>query len=111
MEIILSNKTASILLIEERERKDIIICAPHHSVGGIKSLPCPEHPDSDENSGLIARQIAEYLNLSSIIACNYRIDPNKNLRTDYSIQMSVWWKNRSYRPPFTVFVRPCLSGC
>ena len=21
------------------------------------------------------------------------------------------WKNRTYRPPFTVFVRPCFTGC
>jgi type I restriction enzyme R subunit len=28
-------------------------------------------------------------------------------RADYIL----YWKNRSYRPPFTVFVRPCLSGC
>jgi len=23
----------------------------------------------------------------------------------------IKWKNRSYRPPFTVFVRPCFTGC
>jgi len=80
----------SVLLIEERIRKDIIIGAPHHSPGGIKNLPCPEHPDADENSGFIARQIAEGLNLSSIIACNYRIDCNKILYSDYSRQIANW---------------------
>ena len=89
-EQILLLETASILLIEERERKDILIGAPHHSVGGVKFLPCVEHPDADENSGFIARQIAEALKLSSIIACNYRVDPNKNLRTDYSMQIAQW---------------------
>ena len=87
---ILFSKTAFILLTEERERKDIVIGAPHHSVGGVKEMPCTEHPDADENSGFIARQIAETLELSSIIACNYRIDPNKNLRTDYSMQIAQW---------------------
>lgn len=87
---ILSNKDASILLIEERERKDILIGAPHHAIGGKKDLPCVEHPDADENSGLIAHQIATTLNLSSIIACNYRVDPNKNLRTDYALQIAQW---------------------
>jgi len=89
-EQILLLKTASILLTEERERKDIVIGAPHHSVGGVKILPCVEHPDADENSGFIARQIAETLKLSSIIACNYRVDPNKNLRPDYSMQIAQW---------------------
>lgn len=89
-EQILFLETVSILLIEERERKDVVIGAPHHSVGGVKNLPCVEHPDADENSGFIARQIAETLNLSSIIACNYRVDPNKSLRTDYSMQISQW---------------------
>jgi hypothetical protein len=89
-EDILFLKNASILLIEERERKDIIIGAPHHSVGGEKQLPCIEHPDADENTGFIARQIAEILKLSSVIACNYRVDPNKDLRTDYSMQIAQW---------------------
>ncbi|MBP6237171.1 MAG: hypothetical protein KA536_13585 [Saprospiraceae bacterium] len=89
-EQILFLDNVSILLTEERERKDIVIGAPHHSVGGVKNLPCMEHPDADENSGFIARQIAETLKLSSIIACNYRVDPNKNLRTDYSMQIAHW---------------------
>jgi len=87
---ILAHKTASILLIELRHRNDIIVCAPHHTLGGVKNMPCPEHTDGDENTGFIARQIAEKMDLSSIIACNYRIDPNKNLRTDYSLQISQW---------------------
>lgn len=87
---ILSNKKASILIVEERNRKAIVIGAPHHSPGGVRELPCPEHPYSDENTGLIALQIAEQLSLSSIIACNYRIDPNKNLGTDYAMQIAAW---------------------
>lgn len=89
-EEILSIRDASILLIEERERRDIVIGAPHHSIGGVKFLPCKEHPDADENSGFIAKQIAETLKLSSIIACNYRTDPNKYLGTDYSKQIIEW---------------------
>jgi hypothetical protein len=90
IEQILFIKTGSILLIEERSRKDIVIGVPHHSIGGIKELPCREHREADENSGLIGRQIAKSLDLSSIIACNYRIDSNKNLRTDYSMQIAQW---------------------
>lgn len=87
---ILSETKASILWIEERERKDIIVCAPHHTLGGIKNMPCPEHTDGDENTGFIALKIAEKLNLSSIIACNYTFDPNKSLKTDYSTQIIKW---------------------
>ena len=86
---VLQNKT-SILLIEERDRKDIIVGAPHHTPGGVKNMPCPEHHDGDENAGVIARQIADELKLSSIIACYYPIDSNKNLQTDYSIQIINW---------------------
>jgi hypothetical protein len=89
-EQILHEKTASILLIEEREMKDIVVCAPHHTVGGVTNMPCPEHTDGDENTGFIARQIAEDLKAPSMIACNYRVDPNKNLRTDYSLQLAQW---------------------
>lgn len=89
-EQILFNKDASILLIEERERKDIVIGAPHHTLGGVKQMPCPEHMFGDENTGFIARRIAEIMNISSVIACNYRVDSNKNLRTDYSLQIAQW---------------------
>ena len=86
---ILFDKTASILLIEQRNN-NIIIGAPHHTLGGIKNMPCPEHTDGDENTGFIARQLADQLKASSIIACNYRIDPNKKLSTDYSTQIAKW---------------------
>jgi hypothetical protein len=87
---ILSNKTASILFIEERDNKNIVIGAPHHSLGGVKYLPCPEHKDADENTGFIARAIADKLSASSIIACNYKVDANKNLQTDYCKQIENW---------------------
>ena len=87
---ILFDKTASILLIEERDNNVIIIGAPHHTLGGINNMPCPEHTDGDENTGFIAWQVAELIKSSSIIACNYRIDPNKNLSTDYSNQITKW---------------------
>lgn len=90
MEEILFNKKASILFIEERSRKEIVIGAPHHTVGGVTNMPCPEHTAGDENTGFIARQIAENLNCSSIIACNYKIDPNKSLQSDYATQIGQW---------------------
>ena len=87
---ILFEKSASILLIEQRENRKIVLGAPHHTLGGIKNMPCPEHTDGDENTGFIAQQLAEQINCCSIIACNYPIDPNKSLSTDYSVQIEKW---------------------
>jgi hypothetical protein len=78
------------LLVENRRNNKIVIGAPHHAPGGIVTLPCEEHRDSDENTGIIARRVAEKLNVCSIIACNYQVDANKSLGTDYSIQIIKW---------------------
>jgi hypothetical protein len=80
----------TILISEKRQNTKIVIASPHHAPGGITQLPCTEHSDSDENAGIIARKIAEKINASSIIACNYHIDSNKSLKTDYSIQITKW---------------------
>lgn len=80
----------TILLTEERINKNIVIGAPHHAPGGIKNLPCKEHKDSDENAGIIAHRVAEKIKASSVIACNYHIDANKSLGTDYSLQITKW---------------------
>jgi len=82
--------SSTILWIESRSVSRIVIGAPHHAPGGIKQLPCSEHQDSDENTGIIADLIAELGGFSSVIACNYRVDPNKNLNTDYSKQIISW---------------------
>lgn len=83
---------AGFLLIEERGNgnSEIVIGAPHHTPGGTEIMPCPEHTDGDENTGFIARYLANNLNVPSIIAGNYRIDPNKTLTTDYSVQILKW---------------------
>jgi hypothetical protein len=83
-------RDASILLIEKRNDSRRIVAAPHHSPGGVKQLPCAEHEDSDENTGFIAREIGLALDLSSIVACNYMIDANKSLDTDYSKVIVQW---------------------
>ncbi len=90
MQNLLLEKSASILLIEGRVETNIVVAAPHHTPGGNKNMPCPEHTDGDENTGIIARMLAETLNVSSIIACNYPIDSNKSLETDYARQILQW---------------------
>lgn len=83
-------RTETTLLAEKRRNSSIVIGAPHHAPGGTATIPCKEHPDSDENVGIIARRIADSLNVCSIIACNYHIDANKSLWTDYSLQIIQW---------------------
>lgn len=83
MEQILQIKNRSVLLIEERSNKDIVVGAPHHAPLGLKSLPCPDHIDSDENTGLLGYYLSQLLDCPLIIACNYFIDSNKDENTDY----------------------------
>lgn len=87
---VLGSKKASLLIIEERKFKDIVIGVPHHAPGGVEKLPCAEHQESDENAGYLGRYIAKKLRSCSIIACNYPIDSNKCIRTDYSMQITYW---------------------
>lgn len=89
-ELMLESTSTSLLIIEERKSKDIVVGVPHHAPSGIKKLPCPDHSDADENAGFIGRYIAEKLNCCSIIACNYMIDVNKYFRSDYSMQIAQW---------------------
>lgn len=88
-ESILKRKETT-LLAENRRNSQIVIGAPHHAPGGTETLPCNEHSESDENAGFIARRIADKINVCSIIACNYHIDANKSLGTDYSLQIIKW---------------------
>ena len=87
---ILESTEQSHLIIEKRTRADIVIGVPHHAPAGVPYLPCPEHSDSDENVGFIGRYLAKRLDCCSVIACNYTIDPNKHLRSDYTKQIAEW---------------------
>ena len=79
---------ASLLVIEERGQTDFVIGVPHHAPVGTPTLPCPEHENSDENAGFLGRYLAEKLDCCSAIACNYPIDVNKSLQSDYSMQIA-----------------------
>ena len=89
-ESMLESKQTSLLIIEPRKETKVVIGVPHHAPAGVTKLPCPEHEDSDENTGFLGRYIAEALQCSSIIACNYTMDVNKCNRTDYAIQIAKW---------------------
>ena len=80
----------ALLIIEERVHSDIVVGVPHHAPAGVPFLPCPEHSDSDENTGFIGRYLAERLDCCSVIACNATVDPNKHLHSDYALQIASW---------------------
>ncbi|MGD9184168.1 MAG: hypothetical protein PVJ13_02490 [Desulfobacterales bacterium] len=86
----LESTEQSLLIIEKRNRLDIVVGMPHHAPAGVPSLPCPEHSDSDENTGFIGRYLADQLDCCSIIACNYTIDANKHLHSDYTMRIAGW---------------------
>jgi len=90
VELALKASEPSFLIIEQRRRKDIVIGVPHHAPGGKANLPCPEHNDADENTGFLGRYVAEKLGCCSIIACNYTLDVNKSLHSDYTTQIKRW---------------------
>lgn len=89
-ERILKSTKQSLLIKEEGRLQDIIVRVPHHAPSGQHCLPCPEHKNSDENAGFIGACLAEQLDCCSVIACNYTIDVNKSLRSDYSRQIIAW---------------------
>lgn len=86
----LYNKSDYLFIAAKGNRSFITIGAPHHAVGGIKELPCHTHKDADENTGFIARRIAELLDCNYAITCNMRVDANKSLDTDYYKQLIAW---------------------
>lgn len=86
----LESTEKALLIKEKRLRSDIVVGVPHHAPAGTPVLPCPEHRDSDENTGYIGRYLAEQLDCCSVIACNATVDPNKYLDTDYTLQIAAW---------------------
>jgi hypothetical protein len=85
---LLKMPSPSMLVIQERDSHKIVIGVPHHAPAGTVRLPC--NRVSDENCGYLGHLLAEKLRCSSIIACNYTIDVNKSLQTDYSMQIARW---------------------
>jgi hypothetical protein len=86
----LESTQPSRLIVETRKRTDIVVGVPHHAPAGTPCLPCPEHSDSDENTGFLGRHLADRLACCSIIACNATIDPNKHLCSDYTKRIATW---------------------
>jgi hypothetical protein len=89
-ECILEYRDKSVLVVEERNIKEIVVAVPHHAPLGVEELPSEEHKNADENAGLLGFYTAQLLNCCSVIACNYFIDSNKNESSDYFNRLLTW---------------------
>jgi len=90
IEKILNDTKNYSLVVTPGEVKEVVIGVPHHSPLGVPNLPCKEHPNADENAGILGYEVARLLNCNSIIACNSPIDPNKNKDSDYCKKILSW---------------------
>jgi hypothetical protein len=89
-QLLLEITDISLLMIEDRPKKAVVVGAPHHAPAGKETLPCLEHQEADENTGFLGRYLAEQLHCCSVIACNYPVDSNKFFRSDYAMQIAAW---------------------
>ena len=89
-ELLLEITELSLLMIQDRPKKSIVVAVPHHAPAGKETLPCLEHQEADENTGFLGHYLAEQLHCCSVIACNYPVDSNKFFRSDYSMQIAAW---------------------
>jgi hypothetical protein len=90
VENLLEFRDQSLLIIEERDNKEAVIAVPHHAPLGVEELPCKEHKIADENAGLLGLYTAKNLECCLIIACNYFLDSNKNVTSDYFNKIMKW---------------------
>jgi hypothetical protein len=90
IENLLESRDQSMLIIEERNCMEVVIAVPHHAPLGVEELPCEDHPISDENAGLLGLYTAKNLDCCLIIACNYFLDSNKNVASDYFNKIMKW---------------------
>lgn len=89
-EALLDITETSLLVIQDRPIKNVVVGVPHHAPAGKEVLPCLEHQEADENTGYLGHHLAERLRCCSVIACNYPLDSNKYFRSDYTMQIAAW---------------------
>lgn len=74
----------SLLIVDFQKASRVTVGVPHHTPAGKSFMPTPRKRPGDENAGFIGRVLADELGASFVCACNYFLDPNKSLETDYS---------------------------
>ena len=90
IETLLDDPATCMLIATSGKVRDIVIGVPHHAPLGVAELPCEEHRDADENVGFLGYYVSRLLDCPSIIACNYFIDPNKHIDSDYFKRVQSW---------------------
>lgn len=90
MEQILEWRDRSMLIAGEGNTKDVVIGVPHHAPLGVEQLPCSPPRAADENAGLLGLYVAQLLDCSYVIACNYFLDSNKDQKSDYFKRLLAW---------------------
>lgn len=81
----LFDRTQTSLLISNLADTDsawVVVGAPHHAPAGVRCLKC--NRPADQNTGLIAWEVAHALGAPFVIATNAEVDPNKSLTSKYS---------------------------
>ena len=76
LKTLLDSKELNFFLVKQGVNPNIVLAAIHHAPAGISTLPCSEHPDSDEAVGSLALQVAKLLKCTLVVASNYFRDAN-----------------------------------
>jgi len=87
---ILNDASSSYLISKPGKNAHIVIGVPHHAPFGNPKLPTLNKRPADENAGYLGFKLAELLQCSYVIACNYSFDVNKFWTSDYSRIIKQW---------------------
>lgn len=77
----LAFREGAALFSQKAKNSRIMVAVPHHAPRGISRMTCDRN--ADENAGYLGCYLADKLDASLIVACNYFHDPNKFDYSDY----------------------------
>jgi hypothetical protein len=87
---LLNDPLTTSLISRSGKNNRIVVGVPHHAPLGTHKLPTLNKRSADENAGLVGIKLAEILDCSFIIACNYSFDVNKFRSSDYFRIIKQW---------------------
>jgi len=82
-ELLSRTSTSLITIAGNDEGPNALVGAPHHAPAGVRRLKC-DRP-ADQNTGLLARQVALLGGVTAVVVTNAKTDPNKSLDSDYAL--------------------------
>jgi len=68
-------KKNNTLVVQNYGPSNVVVGAPHHTKYGVDRMQC--NRPGDENTGLLAGNVADHLKGTAVIACDAAYDPNK----------------------------------